>query len=120
VTYYRQVFDNVAPPPDRFWAVEDGIARRLDVIASRPERDLINCIGDPVVALGQEFPGSTFHKLLMAPGEYYPRMARPSSMGEVSPGHNPDDSVALKHSRTESSGQLHALIEQLDQIGRAS
>jgi hypothetical protein len=44
-------------------------------------------------------------------------MARPSSVLPVcSPGHNPDRADAALHIRTTSTGQLHALIQELQQI----
>jgi hypothetical protein len=48
-----------------------------------------------ITTLQKRFPAGRFHKLLLAPGEYFPRMARPSSTRpEDSPGHNPDQSAA--------------------------
>lgn len=76
--------------------------------------------GEEIIeTLRKRHPGSTFQKLTLAPGEYYPRMARPFDIGDdASPGSNPDDSDARRHARATSTGQLHSLIEQLEQICR--
>lgn len=64
-----------------------------------------------------DFPGSEFHVLTLAAGEYYPRMARPSTSidPDASPGHNPMTD-SLRNERTTSTGHLHALIQRLEQI----
>jgi hypothetical protein len=56
--------------------------------------------------------------LQLGPGEYYPRMARPSSnRSECSPGYNPDPTA--RNVRTVNTGQLHALIQKLQRVAKS-
>ena len=72
-----------------------------------------------MTTLRKRFPGQVFSELSLLPGEYFPRMARPNSTRpECSPGYNPDSSEAARNARTTSTGQLHALIGELEQICR--
>jgi hypothetical protein len=63
-------------------------------------------------------PTVEFHQLKLAPGEYYPRIARPGSPEGLSPGYLPDQSIELQISRAKSTGQLHAFIQTLEAICR--
>jgi hypothetical protein len=57
--------------------------------------------------------------LLLEPGEYFPFMARPSyGMPSETLGTNPDASDKVRYTRARSTGQLHALIGQLELICR--
>ena len=64
-------------------------------------------------------PTSKFAELNLRPGEYYPRMARPT-MGnnEDAPGINLDSSLEARERRVNGTGQLHALIEKFEAICR--
>jgi hypothetical protein len=110
-------FVQVLPETDWFWKVEDDNAERIDVAASLPYK--VDPGENAITMLRRQFPLSTFHELSLGPGEYYPRMARPSSTCQKdSPGNNPDKSDAFRHAGAASMGQLHALIEQLEHICR--
>ena len=110
VNYYIQVSE-AEPSGERFWYVDDqGNATRIDVCSEQPPFEARRFRSD--------FPTSRFHKLSLAPGEYYPRMARPCSIeAGALPASNPG-SRELINLRTTSTGQLHALIGQLEQICR--
>jgi hypothetical protein len=109
--YYVQVLNNPIEA-DKFWKVDEhGDATRIDVVTSDRTFRAVNFLKD--------FPGTYFHKLRLAPGEYFPRMARPSDIDpKSSPGWNPDKSGEISEIRATSTGQLHALIGQLEQICR--
>jgi hypothetical protein len=114
--YVRTIYDGMSFIED-FWAVDENVAHQ-GVMPS--QLGTHNAVPDEnILAMIQErFPGQ-FHKLMLRPGEYFPRMARPSStLPECSPGYNPDQSAAAHNIRTTSTGQLHALIQELQQICR--
>src|SRR5262249_22567151 len=72
---------------------------------------------DMMTTLRKRFPGGEWHKLQLGPGEYYPRMARPSSLDlDSSLGYYPDESPDALRIRTLSTGQLHVLIQELQRI----
>ncbi len=61
---------------------------------------------------------STVYELALAPGQFYPRMARPSSAHpSESPGYCPDN-IKNRNVVHETLGQLAALKEQLERICR--
>jgi hypothetical protein len=111
--YFVQVLaDNEA-----FWQVHHDKAERIDVSASRTWTAAPG--EDAITMLRKTFPLSDFHELFLGPGEYYPRMDRPSSTCQKdSPGSNPDKSDTFRHAGAASMGQLQALIEQLERICR--
>lgn len=96
---------------EQIWEIDDGgSARQLGVTGDRTWR---------VEQLATDFAGSNSHKLKLAPGQYFPRMARPYSIRpEASPGSNPDTSPTFRNARGTSSGHLHAMIERLEHICR--
>ena len=116
VDYFIRVADDGTYNIEEFWAVDDGVAYQ-NIIPSefgthRPDggKDILSMLRD-------RFPESRFHKLNLGPGEYYPRMARPSSIRpECSPGRNPDSNDDVLNNRTTSTWQLHALIQDLQRI----
>ena len=72
---------------------------------------------DMITTLRKRFTGGEWHKLPLGPGEYYPRMARPSTIDpDGSPGYYPDESPVAIRVRTLSTGQLHVLIQELQRI----
>jgi hypothetical protein len=74
---------------------------------------------DILTTLGKRVPEWELHKLDLGLGEYFPRMARPGSIRpDLSPGSNPDESTSALCTRTISTGQLHALIQELQAICR--
>ncbi len=118
-TYYVQIINDGFSTTEAFWSVDKDVARRIDVVAS----ELTTHYPDPgeemMTTLRKRFAATEFQELQLAPGEYYPRMTRPSSiLPESSPGRNPDDSPEARNARTTSTGQLHALIGELEQICR--
>lgn len=116
--FYLQISvdDPARSPP--VWQVEATEAKRIDVSDSPLGKFQAEPGKDMLTTLRMRFPtdGTTFHKLELGPGEYYPGMARPVA-GE-SPGRNQDRSDSAVHMRTSTTGQLHALIQQLEQICR--
>ena len=96
---------------EQFWEIDgNGSARKLGVTGD---------FAMPEAQLTTAFPGSSFHTLRLAPGQFFPRMARPfSSRREESPGLNPDTSRVSRNARAESTGQLHVMIEHLEHICR--
>jgi hypothetical protein len=95
----------------------DGIAiRRVDAVGTASLRGDHRIKG--LKFLQATFPGLNFTEMTLAPGEYYPRMARPFSNSPFdSPGFNPDN-VENRSIMAASSGQLHALIESLRRVCR--
>jgi hypothetical protein len=99
------------------WRVENDEASRVDVFYANPVSYPIVPGEEVCACLEKHFPGSKFYELSLAPGQYYPRMARPiGTLGSRSK--NPDRSDDFLHARATSTGQLHALIGQLEQICR--
>ena len=92
--YYVRVIDDGVSITDQFWRVEEAEAH-LGIVPSRFGTHRAEPGEEMIVTLQKRFPGGQFHKLRLVPGEYFPRMARPSSTRpECSPGHNPDPSAA--------------------------
>lgn len=98
------------------WCVEGDIRYRLKV-SNAPRISILP--GDTALdSLRKDNPSLTFHKLLLTPGEYFPRMARPEGTMSTTAGRCPDENAETYHSRVRSTGQLAALIEELDRICR--
>lgn len=116
--YYLQRARNGWELIETFWAVEADIAHQN--ILPSPIGTHISVPGEDILTtLHSRFPGSEFHPLRLGPGEYFPRMARPQSTApECSPGKNRDESPAALNARTTSTGQLHSLIQHLQEICR--
>jgi hypothetical protein len=121
--YIRHIGTNGIQQFEKIWRDDDGLASEIGVVSSAP----------PVqtAKLEQLYHGARFYDLRLAPGEYFPRMARPFSGTQLarlqntsgpdvtaSPGGNPDSSSVTLEARTASSGQLHALIVLVEQICR--
>jgi hypothetical protein len=100
------------------WQVDAAEVKRIDVTDSPLGRFPAGPGKDALATLRTKFvPGATmFHELELSPGEYYSGMARPV-VGE-SLGRNQDRSDAALHIRASTTGQMHALIQQLEQICR--
>jgi len=101
---------------EQFWSVDiKGNARHHPHFATDNFTTRVETLKDSP----KDGPGSEFQKLRFTPGEYYPRMARPSTTKpNASPGCTPDKSDVIRDARGTSAGQLHALIGQLEQICR--
>jgi hypothetical protein len=106
-------------PSERFWRVGDTSVKLLGVLGGPFDELRIGANQDGLAALKRQFPNSDFYTMLLSPGEYYPCMARPNSYrDDPSPGRNPDPDQdgLLGRARAISTGQLHALITQLQDI----
>jgi hypothetical protein len=98
------------------WEVDEALARRFDVTDSDLGRFPAQPGKTTLETLRCSYPGATFDELELGPGEYYPGMARPVLWESL--GRNPDQSVEAMSRRASASGQLHALIQQLEQVCR--
>jgi hypothetical protein len=118
--YYIQTFhDGLQMLGAGVWKVETNKAVRIDVSISDLSVFNVTPGLDMISSLKVQFPSADFSKLHLTPGEYYPRMARPDSLNPAQPlGKNPDVSDEFRYTRAKSTGQLHALIGQLEQICR--
>lgn len=123
VRYIRHIATDGFQQVEKIWKDEDGLASELTVSSSATPFE--------TARLKEYYPGAQFYNLRLAPGEYFPRMARPYGATylaalpilsvrdlSVSPGGNPDKSPNALEERVISSGQLHALIVQLEQVCR--
>src|SRR5258708_3021821 len=98
------------------WSVENSGARRIHVGDDTPLETPKGA--DMVAVLHATYPGSKFHRLILEPGQYYPRMARPNnSHPQQSPGSNPANRNLGDLIET-GRGQLTALRAQLERIFR--
>lgn len=114
--YYVRLINDGMKATEDFWAVENNVAHQ-GIVPSLLGTHYADVGESIMTTLRKRFPGSQFHKLSLAPGEYFPRMARPfSARDNRSLGCNPDDSREARIIRTSSSGQLHVLIHELEQI----
>jgi len=117
--YYVRVIHDGTSIIEEFWAVQEDVAHQ-GILPSSLGTHHADSGKDIMTTLRKRgFPPEQFHKLLLGPGAYFPRMARPTSTWpECSPGRNPDQSDTTRNNRTTSTGQLHALIQELQQICR--
>ena len=114
--YYVRLANNGLTVIEDFWAVEGNVAHQ-GIVPSQPGTHYADAGEDIMTTLHKRFSVGKFHKLLLGPGGYFPRMARPdSTKPEFSPGYNPDQSVPARNIRTIATGQLHVLIQELQQI----
>ena len=107
------------------WRIEDNIAIRAGVPNAKDHAGCYYEADSPEALLEAMRNGPTasstienieFHKTELAPGEYYPRIARPNDQHwHESPGDNPGES-AVKKVIAISLGQLNVLSRQLDHI----
>lgn len=108
------------------WLFEKGIAKRTDI--SNPEGGPNTFIkanfGEPILdALKRVVPAwftpeasDSFHKTALGPGEYFPRMARPSDHYlHESPGRCPGN-MQTRNEIATTQGQLIALTRELQNI----
>ena len=109
--YIRTYHDGLNVVGGGVWKVEANSATRIDVSVS----DLSICNAtaglDIISSLKNQFPGSQFYELKLAPGEYHPRIARPSSSNPTEPlGNNPDSgdnrAVSLTSGTSTGDSQL--------------
>ena len=108
--YFRVVNDGISII-EQLWAVDEAVAHE-SVIPSQLGTHRAEPGEDMMSTLRKRFTGGAFHKLQLDPGEYYPRMARPSTIDpDGSPGYYPDESPVAIRVRTLSTGQLHVLIQ---------
>jgi hypothetical protein len=101
----------------QIWKIEANTAERINVSQSPLNFHQADPGEDIITTLRKRFPFLILHKLELEPGEYYPSMARPSSTRYFEPlGYNPDKTKRAMEARARCTGQLHALLVQLQQI----
>lgn len=104
---------------EEFWRVDDSEVCQINVVSSSGLSRYAREPGDDVnTILNTIAPWGGWHKLHYKPGEYFPRMARPDSLKNLVLGRNPDPRDEFRHYRARSTGQLHAFVQELDQICR--
>lgn len=117
VTYYLQVGRiEETGGHGLLWEVHPGGARRADITHTDEVHD-VEPGQDVLASLQSRFPNYTFHKLDLSPGEYFPRIARPSSAHPYDHAFNPDN-IKNRNLIATSQGQLMALREQLERVCR--
>lgn len=107
-SYYLQQSTEGHPELRFVWEIEGDNARRMDSNiehSAHPGEDILSI-------LSEKLPFSTLTKMDLAPGEYFPRMARPDYSSD-SPGFNPDEGKEFLYARKVGAGQLYALVAQL-------
>ena len=103
----------------QIWKIQSDTAERIDVTPSDLNVHRADHGEDALSTLRKRFPGVIFHKLELAPGEYYPGMVRPKSTNPTETlGYNPDKTKKSADARATNAGQMQALIDQLEQICR--
>jgi hypothetical protein len=116
--YYIEIVETSSELHQRFWSVEGNVAHR-DLAPSEIGTHKAEPNEDVLATIQRRFPAAQFHKLVLGPGEYFARMARPGRvLPEHSPGYYPDKSAPAMNTRTVSTAQLHALIQEFQQICR--
>jgi hypothetical protein len=112
MTYYVALHPNPNTELATIWSIDEKVATRID--ATQVEKVTPGTFPSNIEV--EHLPGFKFFQLKLAPGEFYPRMARPSSnFVKQSPGWNPEaDRILVATGR----GQLVALREQLERIFR--
>jgi len=119
LTYYARRLRWGNQLGEEFWCVSDREVWRIDVSDGNGSSKFSRSPGESVSRVFSRITSNgEWYKLSLTPGECYPRMARPNSINTLPPGHNPDSSPELREYRARSAGQLHAFIEELDQICR--
>jgi hypothetical protein len=114
--YYLRIVNDGLSPVEQFWAIGETVAH-AGILPSPLGTHNADPGEDMMTTLKKRFTGGEWHKLRLAPGEYYPRMARPSSLDpDGSPGYYPDESPDAIKIRTLSTGQIHVLIQELQRI----
>jgi hypothetical protein len=120
MSYYLREYSVQGQLATEIWKIENGTAVRLG-ITNAPEftAEPGETIWDTFRRLTPWFePEGTcpFHKTVLDPGQFYPRMARPSNAHPTeAPGWNPG-AMAEQDFMAISRGQLTALMRQLDRI----
>jgi hypothetical protein len=114
--YFVQISQHSSAEIVAVWQLEHPEAIRLDRTDSEVGRHTADPDEDILATLQKRNSACKFEELEINPGHYYKGMARPV-LGE-SLGRNQDRSNKTLHSRTSTTGQLHALIQQLEQICR--
>jgi hypothetical protein len=113
MAFYIEMYKMYVTP--RVWEITATAAKKY---AYGEETYTVGSGEDGLQILQTKYPESQFEKLNHDPGEYFPRMTRPSSeQPNNNPGHNPGYSPPDNLVET-GLGQLAALREQLDRICR--
>jgi len=114
MTYYLGLHPRTDVPSGTVWRIDDKKAVRVD--AGQGPYPVVPGTVPPNFSF-PDLPGFTFFPMKLEPGQYYPRIARPTvpHLNE-SPGMSPNIDNGLVQT---SRGQLVALREQLERIFRA-
>lgn len=125
MSYYLRPFATTSGSHIQVWKIEDDVAVRVGV--SNPERgagtyfkaEPGETIWDAIRRMTPWFESDgkcPFHKTMLRPGEYYPRMARPIDQHpDESPGWSPGAPTEANVIAI-ARGQLTTLTRQLDRI----
>jgi hypothetical protein len=119
MTCYIRTYMNGFEPCHDVWKVEDNTIFRLGItnpisFAAEPGEEIIAAVRRQCASWFES--GNSFEKTILEPGEYYPRMARPSNHHpSESPGRNPGHEAEAKRIAI-ARGQLLALTRQLKRI----
>jgi hypothetical protein len=118
--YYISLIADDPTASAQIWKINTDTAERIDVSPSEGTVHKAEIGEDVLSTLHKRFPAFVFHKLELEPSEYYPRIVRPyNSEPTETLGYNPSDNEKdVLFARVRSTGQLHALIGQLQQICR--
>lgn len=103
----------------QIWKVDQALAERIDVAPSALNFLAADPGEEALTTLRKKYSAFDFQPSEFEPGQYYPCMARPTTETlKDSPGRYPIKSDEILHERARSTGQLHALIGQLEDICR--
>jgi hypothetical protein len=112
MTVYLAIHPDADVKKATIWEIDQNIAKRIDSVQ---QEKVLSSIPNIVV---EHHPGFRFEPLKLAPGTFFPRIARPTHLSwRDGPGMNPD---TAKHRELIqiSNGQLVALKEALERICR--
>lgn len=116
--YYVQVAINDPEAPVGIWQADAMLAERIDCSPSELGRFPAMAGEDAITSLRKSNLECRFEQLDLRPGEYHPRVARPTFGENDGEWRHPYADDEIRSARASAAGQLHALIEQLQYICR--